>query len=199
PEAEIRFGFLAQIVTPPQASKVVLVPLRGIGENDESLGDFAKVLDRFRLGIDVGVKRAGKLPVDCLDVAGGGVVGNTEHVVQVPLRHRDKIGVRPRSGRRDFRVTRKRVDPLQHPAHARRAAHPRPPARPGTTCGALAYRPPRPQSAVAPPTAPPMAVPASRLAPPTSASTAQPTAAPPSGLRATTSTGARPSNLQVSS
>src|SRR5207248_2184954 len=51
---------------------------------------------------------------------------------------------------------------------------------PGPICRTLAYRRPRPKSAVAPPTAPPMAVPASRLAPPTSASTAPPTAAPAS-------------------
>src|SRR5438132_1109766 len=50
---------------------------------------------------------------------------------------------------------------------------------PGPNCRTLAYRRPRPNSAVTPPTAPPMAVPARRLAPPTSASTAPPRAAAP--------------------
>src|ERR671935_28124 len=112
PKAEICLGLFRQVAPPPQSSLVVLVALRRVGENHVRFGDLAEVLDRLRFRIDVRMKRAGKLPVDCLDVGGGRVVGYTQHVVKVASRHTDKIGVVWRSvSRGHFRIVGKRTDP----------------------------------------------------------------------------------------
>src|SRR6267143_1464458 len=90
-ESEVGLGFLPGTANPAPPLPIVGLPFLRIGEDDERLGDLAEVLHRIRGGVHVRVERASELAVDRLDPLEILILGDAEHVVEVPLRHEDRI------------------------------------------------------------------------------------------------------------
>src|SRR6267143_3545620 len=91
PETEVGLRFLLRAPRPAPPLPIVGLPLLRIRQDDERLGDLAKVLHRVRGGVHVRVERAGELAVDRLDRLEVLILGNAEHIVEIPLRHENKI------------------------------------------------------------------------------------------------------------
>src|SRR6266436_2139280 len=90
-ETEVGLRFLLRAAIPALPLPIVGLPLLRIRQHDERLGDLAEVLHRVRGGVHVRVERAGELAVDRLDPREVLILGNAEHVVEVPLRHESRI------------------------------------------------------------------------------------------------------------
>ena len=81
-------GHLAEVV----AEGVVALPRLGVGQHVVGLGDLLEPLLGAGVLVDVGVVRAGQLPVRALDLVGRRVRGDAEHLVEVaPVGHQPAL------------------------------------------------------------------------------------------------------------
>src|SRR6266478_5568266 len=90
-ETEAGLRFLLRAAMPEPPLPIVGLPFLRIRQDDERLGDLAEVLHRVRGGVHVRVERAGELAVDRLDRLEVLILGNAEHIVEIPLRHENRI------------------------------------------------------------------------------------------------------------
>src|SRR6266850_2598284 len=133
-ETEISLRFLLRAAVPAPPLPIVGLPFLRIRQDHERLGDLAEVLHRVRGGVHVRVERAGELAVDRLDRLDVLILGNAEHVVEVPPRHENRIRAAELSGMR-YTAALADVIPARIRARAIRGvlyAHPSRPSGPAT-------------------------------------------------------------------